>query len=122
MLKQLRLTKAREFAAVRRGGPSWSDGLLVLRARRNNLEVSRFGFSVGKRLGNAVARNKLKRRLREVARTSPVQGGWDLVLIARRRASSADFSGISRSVTALLRRAGILAGAAQGTGPQPGDR
>jgi ribonuclease P protein component len=109
MRKERRLTRQADFAAVRRRGRSWADGLLVLLARRNSLAVTRFGFSVGKRTGNAVVRNRTKRRLREAVLDLPVQEGWDLVLIARKGAASADYHGLCRSSKALLRRAGILA-------------
>ena len=109
MRKERRLTKQVDFAMVRRRGRSWADRLLVLLARRNSLDVTRFGFSVGKRTGNAVVRNRTRRRLREAVRDLPVQEGWDLVLIARKGAGSVDYHGLSRSSAALLRRAGILA-------------
>ena len=108
MRKDRRLRKSREFAAVRREGKSWSDRLLVLIARPNGLDITRFGFPVGKRIGNAVVRNKVKRRLREVARLTEIQEGWDLVLIARKDASSADFHRLRSSMTRLFKRAGIL--------------
>jgi ribonuclease P protein component len=108
MRKEQRLRKSRDFAAVRREGRSWSDGLLVLVARPNGLEVARFGFSVGKRIGNAVVRNKVKRRLREAARLTQVKDGWDLVIIARRDASSADFHTLDSSMRNLFRRARVL--------------
>lgn len=82
--------------------------MLVLIAGPNDLDRSRFGFAVGRRVGNAVVRNKLRRRLREIARRARVRTGWDLVLIARRNAASADSRDLSRSMAALLNRAGIL--------------
>ena len=85
-----------------------SDRFLVLVARPNDLGVTRVGYSVGRRIGKAVVRNKAKRRLREAVRLTPVQDGWDLVFIARKEASLADFHRLSRSVTGLCRRAGIL--------------
>ena len=109
MPNKRRLTKAKDFAATRRGGRAWSDGLLVLVARPNSLDVTRVGYSVGKRVGNAVVRNKAKRRLREAVRLATVRAGWDIVLIARKDASSADYQRLSRSVAALIRRAGIMA-------------
>ena len=117
-----RLSKAVDFAAVRRDGRSWADRLVVLIACPNRLEVSRAGFAVGKRIGKAVVRNKIKRRLREAARLSGVGGGWDLVLIARKDASSADFHSLNRSVTSLSRRAGILSKPPQGLSRLPKTR
>ena len=108
MRKDQRLRKTKDFEAVRREGRSWPDRLLVLAARRNDLEVSRFGFSVGRRVGKAVVRNKVKRRLKEAVLHIQVQQGWDIVLIARRDASSADFHRLKRSVMGLLSRAGVL--------------
>ena len=113
MQKERRLRKSKDFATVWREGKSWSDRLLVLVARPNGLEVTRFGFSVGKRLGKAVVRNKVKRRLREAARLTKVQDGWDLVIIARKDASAADYHGLNRSMRGLLKRARILENSCQ---------
>jgi ribonuclease P protein component len=103
-----RLTRASDFAAARREGRSWSDSLLVLIVRRNGLCVSRVGYSVSKRAGNAVARNRIKRRLREAVRSSPIRSGWDLVFIARKDVTAADFHAIERSVTSLIGRAAVV--------------
>ena len=108
MHQYLRVTKSADFAAARREGASCSNGLLVLIARANGLDATRFGFSVGKRVGNAVVRNKIKRSLREIARVTPVEGGWDLVVIARKGSSSANFQTLTRSMAALLKRAQVL--------------
>ncbi len=107
MNKDQRLRKSEQFAAARDQGSRWSSGLLVLEARRNGMDVTRFGFSVGKRVGNAVVRNRVKRRLREATRLAGVEAGWDLVFIARKDAASADFDGLNRTVTDLLKRARV---------------
>ena len=111
MRKQHRLRKSKDFAAVRREGKSWADRRLVLVARRTDGEHSRFGFSVSKRVGNAVVRNRVKRRLREAARVEllpHMESGWDFVVIARKDAASADYHRLNRSLLRLFRRAKLL--------------
>ena len=110
MRKPHRLTGAKDFAAVRMEGRRRADRLIVLLARRNGLEFSRAGYSVGRRIGKAVVRNRVKRRMREAVGLVGVHEGWDLVLIARKDAASADFHSLSSSVTSLLERAGIPSG------------
>ena len=72
------------------------------------MPTSRVGFSVGKHVGNAVVRNRVKRRLREVVRQVDLQEGWDLVFIARGPVAQEDFRQVQRAAHELLRRAGIL--------------
>ena len=74
----------------------------------NHLDRSRFGFLVGKRLGNAVARNKVKRRLKEAIRQTPPKPGWDIVFIARREAANGDYHQLRQAAEDLLRKAGLL--------------
>ena len=82
---------------------------MVLKAMTNGTEeVARFGFSVSKRTGNAVVRNTIKRRTREVVRHAPVKNGWDVVFIARRKAGMADYHQLEASARRLLRRADLL--------------
>jgi ribonuclease P protein component len=106
--KARRLRKTADFTAMRREGRSWADDLTVVVARRNGLGVSRVGLSVGKRVGNAVVRNRTKRKLREAVRLTDVFEGWDLLIIARKDAPAAKLRSLSRSVTTLFRRAGVL--------------
>jgi ribonuclease P protein component len=80
----------------------------MIKALANNLECSRFGFSVNKPLGKAVVRNRIKRLLKEVARIMPIQSGWDIVFIARHSAVQADYYQLRQSVEKLLLRAGLL--------------
>ncbi len=103
-----RLKQRRDFAAVYGQGRRYRGDLLMLRALRTDARVSRVGLTVGKALGNAVARNRVKRRLREVYRSLPVATGWDLVLNARRGAQNAGFPELHGSVSKLMDRAGVL--------------
>ena len=99
-----RLTAGKRFAQIHKEGVSAANRLLVVRALPNGLEHSRFGFVVSKRIGNAVVRNLVKRRLREVIRQKEVRGGWDAVFIARRGVEQAEYRQLDRAAGNLLRR------------------
>ena len=89
------LKTRRDFVAASRARYQVMPGLTVqARERRDDemVEGVRVGFTCSKKVGNAVARNRAKRRLREVARSVlPDQGrdGWDYVLIGKRDATAA---------------------------------
>ena len=87
-----------------------ADGYLVLYARKNRSESNRVGITVGKKLGKAHIRNRVRRRIREVYRLNEelFQPGWDIVVVARSRAVEAPFDKLTRSYLSLAKRAGIL--------------
>lgn len=87
-----------------------ANGLLVLYARRNRSGQNRVGITVSKKLGKAVVRNRVRRRLREVYRLNEekFQPGWDIVVVARSRAVDATFSKLEEGYLSLAKKAGIL--------------
>jgi ribonuclease P protein component len=102
-----RLTKTEQFSLVYNEGSTLVDRLLVLKARPNQLEFSRYGISVSKRVGKANVRNRVKRVLREVLRLTPMVPGWDIILIARTPSAVSRYQEMNRAVTGLLYRARI---------------
>ena len=102
------LTKGEQYSAVYNNGASWVDKLVVLKVLRNGMGISRYGFSISSRVGGAVIRNQVKRRLREILRGMPLRSGWDIVIIARPPASKTNYHHIENSVRTLLNKARIL--------------
>ena len=84
---------------------------LVLYARRNGAPTNRVGITVSKKLGCAVVRNRIRRRLREVYRCNEhlFAPGWDIVVVARSRCVRASFEKLTQSYLSLAEKAGILA-------------
>lgn len=102
------LTRPQQYALVYRKGSSRASALVVMKALASGLTLSRYGFSVSKRVGKAVTRNRVKRRLREILRMMPLKPGWDIVFIARPALASADYASLKRTVEGLLSRARLL--------------
>jgi len=74
----------------------------------NGLALSRYGFSVSRRVGKAVIRNRAKRLLREILRLTPLAPGWDIIFIVRPAAAGADYAEFKGAVVDLLSEAQLL--------------
>ena len=116
--KQLRLRRRKEFDTVFKRGQLLTSRLLVLRSVPNQLQHNRYGFVTSKRLGNAVVRNRVRRRLREGIRRLTIRPGWDIVISARAPAAQADFHQLKAAVANLFTRAGILSDDPNGSGEE----
>lgn len=79
-----------------------------MKAVPNGLGLSRYGFSVTKKVGKAVQRNRLKRLLREIMRAQSLRPGCDIVFMVRSIAVNSDYHQLERAVTRLLARAQLL--------------
>jgi len=79
-----------------------------MKARPNGSNLSRYGFSITKKVGKAVQRNRLKRLLREIMRLQSLTPGWDIVFMARSAAVGADYHQLEGAITKLLARAQLL--------------
>ena len=110
MQRRYRLRRSTDFELLRRSGLQFRHPLAILVVRANREQISRFGFMVSKRLGKATARNRVKRRLREVVRSriDMIQPGWDVLIIARYAITKAEYAELDDAVSELLRRADLL--------------
>lgn len=103
-----RLVQRRDFEAIQARGRRWAHAYLVVRALPNGSTSCRLGFAISKQVGIAVVRNRLRRRLREVMRNTPVQSGWDLLIVARPAAVQASFWQLRAALLKLLAQAGLV--------------
>ena len=85
-----------------------SGKLMALRSVSNGRDLSRYAYAIPKRVGTAVTRNRVRRRLREALRALPVCEGYDLVLSVRQDADVASFPALMSELMLLLRRAKLL--------------
>ena len=87
-----------------------ANGYLVFYARPNRTATNRVGITASKKLGHAVVRNRVRRRLREVYRLNEelFTPGWDIVVVARSRCIDADFKKLTNAYLSLAKKAGVL--------------
>lgn len=101
--KAERICKRRQFQTIQRKGRKIASESLTLLYLDNALPYARFGLTVSKRVGNAVVRNRVKRRLRESLRRNKRRvKGCDIVIIAKAVAAHKDFAKLDNEVIALL--------------------
>ncbi len=93
-----------DFARISSKGRSRSDRLMVVRFVPNGRDHDRFGISTGRRLGGAVQRNRVRRRIREVLRRQPADAGpgRDILIVARPPAVDASFDELRTTLERLL--------------------
>ncbi len=109
----MKFSKALKFNHIFRrlyASSGFANSCLVLYARKNHTATNRVGVTVGKKLGHAVVRNRIRRRLREVYRLNEDRfaSGWDIVVVARSRCLTVDFEKLTQAYLALAEKAGLL--------------
>ena len=80
----------------------------MVRVLPNNLPYSRFGYSINKKIGKAVVRNRIRRLLKEIIRKVKIVPGFDIVFIARSKSVDVTYFELEKAVLKLLGRANAL--------------
>jgi len=109
--KSARLSRAGEFARLKREGASFHGKLVVLSVLKTEPDSApRIGLITSRRVGGAVVRNRVRRRLREIVRAllPRIRRGLWLVLVARAAAAKAEFAALQADVISLAQRSAIL--------------
>lgn len=97
------LRSKRDFARIEASGRARAERLMVVRFVPNALGFDRYAISTSRRVGGAVTRNRIRRRIREVLRASMQTGpGWDILIIVRPSGAEATFDEIRASLQRLL--------------------
>jgi ribonuclease P protein component len=121
-----RLRRRSEYLRVAAGGRKWAAPGLILQAREASTDPAQhldrgadlwLGITVSRKVGNAVVRNRARRRLREAARVvlpKVAQAGHDYVLIGRSETVTRPYPALQSDIEAAVRRLGLARMAASG--------
>jgi ribonuclease P protein component len=98
------LRSRKDFARLAAHGRTRTDRLLVVHYVANAGQHDRFGIATGRRLGGAVVRNRVRRRIREILRATRQGGvqGWDILVVARPASTAASFDELRAALERLL--------------------
>ncbi|WFA08316.1 ribonuclease P protein component [Tissierella sp. Yu-01] len=112
MEKRYRLRKNLEFRKVYNNGKNFWNRNLVLYIRKNDLEETRLGLTITKKVGNAVVRNKIRRRLKEIYRLNlyRVKDGYDLIIIPKKNVVDISYKELESALIHILKISGMLKG------------
>ena len=104
------LKKNSDFRRLYTKGASAATPCLVVYCRPNRRAENRLGYTVSVKLGHAVVRNRVRRRLREIVRLNDasLKQGWDIVIVARGRCVGAPYRKIEASFLDACGRLGLL--------------
>ena len=103
-----RLSRRADFDRVFQHGRHNGGKLLSVRSVSNQQPLTRFAFAIPKRVGKAVVRNRVRRRLREILRTMSLVEGFDVVISVRPEASTAPFAALKTELTMLMKRGRLI--------------
>jgi ribonuclease P protein component len=110
LAQHLRLKRPQDFQRIRDQGRHLRGGLVSLNVLGNDLPHNRFGFVISRRVGNAVVRNRVKRRLRAAVRSrlNRLARGFDIVVISHAAAAAASYHELDARLADLFQKAGLL--------------
>ncbi|WP_042147653.1 ribonuclease P protein component [Paucisalibacillus sp. EB02] len=111
MKKEFRVKDNKEFQVIFKKGKSFANRQLVIYYRKKEDQIHfRVGLSVGKKIGNAVVRNRIKRYLRQAFHEleKEIKPSYDFVIIARQPTKDMEFFEVKKSLTHLLSKERLL--------------
>jgi ribonuclease P protein component len=108
--RKFRLARSTEIKRVRRAGKNYAHPLLAFYILRSHLPYTRICIVAGSGIGNAVVRNRAKRRIRAAVQPmySGLISGFDIMIIARKAIVNASWNELTETMNDLAARAGLL--------------
>ena len=105
-----RLRTNEDFLKVYRNGKNYWNRNLTIYVKKNNLHISRFGYSITKKIGNSVVRNKLRRRMKEIVRLNfdCIKPGYDVIIIPKRNTVEIDYKELESAILHLFKNSRLL--------------
>ncbi len=102
-MKKINIIKeSKDFEKIIKNNKSFKTKYFYIYVQKKEQKNYRFGISVGKKIGNAVRRNKIKRQIKEIISKNDYQKNFDCIIIVRREINNANFSKISEDLNKVL--------------------
>lgn len=102
------LKKSQDFEKIIKNNKSFRSRLFFIYVQRHEETNYHFGLSVGKKIGNAVRRNQVKRQLREIISKNDYQKNFDCIIIVRREINNVNFSEIKTELNEIFKKIKII--------------
>ena len=108
-MKKINIVKeSKDFKKIIKNNKSFRTKYFYIYKQNHEENIYHFGLSVGKKIGNAVRRNKVKRQLREILSKNHYQKNFDCIIIVRREINDADFQKIQEDLNFALKKLSLI--------------
>lgn len=108
-MKKINIVKeSKDFQKIIKNNKSFRTKYFYIYKQNHEENIYHFGLSVGKKIGNAVRRNKVKRQLREILSKNHYQKNFDCIIIVKREINDADFQKIQEDLNFALKKLSLI--------------
>ena len=110
MDKMYRLRSNMEFQKVYNKGKNYWNRNLILFVKKNNLGYTRIGYTITKKIGNSVVRNRIRRQMKEICRLNfdQIEKNYDLVFIAKRNIIDISFKELESAMLHIMKLSKVM--------------